>query len=138
MAALRALCGRIGIAIVVCVAVIVGAVYEVNRYIDARVREIKRIAVVTAPLSGHGMNFLIVGSDSRDFVTSKEEAEAFTDSNTTITGPARSDTMMVLHANGNKSYAVSFPRDLWVNIPGRGIRRSTPRSTTVRRRSSTR
>jgi LCP family protein required for cell wall assembly len=28
--------------------------------------------------------------------------------------------MMVLHADGPNSYAVSFPRDLWVNIPGRG------------------
>ena len=28
--------------------------------------------------------------------------------------------MMVLHANGDRSFAVSFPRDLWVTIPGRG------------------
>ena len=28
--------------------------------------------------------------------------------------------MMVLHADGANSYAVSFHRDLWVNIPGRG------------------
>ena len=28
--------------------------------------------------------------------------------------------MMVLHANGDQSFAVSFPRDLWVTIPGRG------------------
>jgi LCP family protein required for cell wall assembly len=28
--------------------------------------------------------------------------------------------MMVLHADGKSSYAVSFPRDLWVSIPGRG------------------
>ena len=27
---------------------------------------------------------------------------------------------MVLHADGQASYAVSFPRDLWVDIPGRG------------------
>ncbi len=120
MAALRALCGRIGIAVVACVAVTVGAVYEVNHYIDQRVSEIKRVAVVTAPPSGHGMNFLIVGSDSRDFVRSKQEAQAFTDATTTVGGPARSDTMMVLHADGNRSYAVSFPRDLWVDIPGRG------------------
>ena len=28
--------------------------------------------------------------------------------------------MMVLHANGDSSFAVSFPRDLWVDIPGIG------------------
>jgi len=27
---------------------------------------------------------------------------------------------MVLHADGARTYAVSFPRDLWVDIPGRG------------------
>jgi LCP family protein required for cell wall assembly len=27
---------------------------------------------------------------------------------------------MVLHADGKQSYAVSFPRDLWVDIPGKG------------------
>jgi anionic cell wall polymer biosynthesis LytR-Cps2A-Psr (LCP) family protein len=27
---------------------------------------------------------------------------------------------MVLHADGDKTYAVSFPRDLWVDIPGKG------------------
>src|SRR4029078_1761225 len=35
-------------------------------------------------------------------------------------GPARSDTMMVVHADGDASYVVSFPRDLMVNVPGLG------------------
>ena len=28
---------------------------------------------------------------------------------------------MVLHADGDQTYAVSFPRDLWVNVPGKGM-----------------
>ena len=28
--------------------------------------------------------------------------------------------MMVLHADGDNSFAVSFPRDLWVDVPGHG------------------
>ena len=51
---------------------------------------------------------------------SQADKQAFTDQNTTVDGPARSDTMMVLHADGKNSYAVSFPRDLYVNIPGHG------------------
>ena len=65
-------------------------------------------------------NFLIIGSDTRSFVKSEGDKEAFTNSDTTADGPARSDTMMVLHADGDQSYAVSFPRDLWVNVPGHG------------------
>ena len=65
-----------------------------------------------------GVNYLIVGSDSRAFVESGTDEQAFGD--LTDTGPPRSDTLMVLHADGDASYAVSFPRDLWVTIPGKG------------------
>jgi LCP family protein required for cell wall assembly len=118
--ALRALSGRIVIAIVVCVAVMVVAVFQVNRYIDDEVAKIPRVSVQTAPASSTGTNFLIIGSDTRSFVQSEQDKAAFTDPNTTADGPARSDTMMVLHADGKNSYAVSFPRDLYVNVPGLG------------------
>ena len=51
---------------------------------------------------------------------SEADKDAFTDDDTTADGPARSDTMMVLHADGDASYVVSFPRDLWVNVPNLG------------------
>ena len=51
---------------------------------------------------------------------SEADRDAFTDRDTTVDGPARSDTMMVLHADGDDSYAVSFPRDLLVDVPGLG------------------
>jgi LCP family protein required for cell wall assembly len=108
------------IAVVVCASVMLGAVFSVNRYIDAKVAKIPRVAVSTGAAGSGGTNYLIVGSDTRAFVKSQAERQAFTDSQTTVDGPARSDTMMVLHADGKRSYAVSFPRDLWVNIPGRG------------------
>ena len=63
------------------------------------------------------MNFLIIGSDTRAFVDDETDDEAFTDKDTDD-APPRSDTMMVLHADGDNSYAVSFPRDLLVNVPG--------------------
>jgi len=120
LSALRAFSGRVVIAVVVCALVMAAAVFRVNAYIDDRIDKIPRIQLNTAPASANGTNFLIIGSDTRSFVQSEQDKQAFTDANTTTNGPARSDTMMVLHANGDDSYAVSFPRDLLVNIPGMG------------------
>ena len=120
---MRALSGRIVIAIVVCAAVMGAAVFQINRYIDDEVSKIPRVQLVTAAASGNGTNFLIIGSDTRSFVQSESDKEAFTNADTTADGPARSDTMMVLHADGKNSYAVSFPRDLQVNVPGLGTQK---------------
>jgi LCP family protein required for cell wall assembly len=112
---------RILIAILVCALVTAFAVYRANQYIDDEVAKIPRVQLTTAKTaSSTGQNFLIIGSDTRSFIKNQTQANAFTDSNTTTNDPARSDTMMVLHADGPRSYAVSFPRDLWVNIPNRG------------------
>ncbi|MFP3902582.1 MAG: LCP family protein [Acidimicrobiia bacterium] len=56
---------------------------------------------------GEGTNYLIVGSDARP------EGEE---------GPAgqRSDTIMLLHLEGDESLIMSIPRDLYVEIPSRG------------------
>jgi LCP family protein required for cell wall assembly len=120
LSALRALSGRVVIAIVVCAVLMGAAVFQINNYIDDEVGKIPRLALTTAPASGSGTNFLIIGSDTRSFVKSAGDKQAFTDADTTADGPARSDTMMVLHADGKASYAVSFPRDLMVNVPGLG------------------
>ncbi len=117
---MRALSGRIVIAIVVCALVMGAAVFRINSYIDDRIDQIPRVDVTVAPASSSATNFLIIGSDTRSFVQSEADKQAFTDANTTADGPARSDTMMVLHADGNASYVVSFPRDLRVNVPGLG------------------
>jgi LCP family protein required for cell wall assembly len=120
LAALRALSGRIVIAIVLCTLVMGAAVFRINSYIDDRIDEIPRVELTTAPATGTSTNFLIIGSDTRSFVQSEADKEAFTDADTTADGPARSDTMMVLHADGDASYVVSFPRDLMVNVPTLG------------------
>ncbi len=112
------LLGRVAIAGVLSGALAVGGVVAVNHYIDARLDDIHRVTLTTAPPGPNGANFLIVGSDSRAFVSDAEDRAAFgTESDT---GPARSDTLMVLHAQGVHSFVVSFPRDLWVDLPGRG------------------
>jgi anionic cell wall polymer biosynthesis LytR-Cps2A-Psr (LCP) family protein len=121
--AVRALSGRIVIAIVVCALVAGAAVFRINSYIDDRIDEIPRVQLNVAPRSGSAANFLIIGSDTRSFVANEQDKEAFTDNEVTADGPARSDTMMVLHADGDASYVVSFPRDLWVDVPGHGSER---------------
>jgi LCP family protein required for cell wall assembly len=59
------------------------------------------------PLETGTLNYVLLGSDSRD--PSNE-------------GNGRSDSIMVVHlnANRNKAYIISFPRDMYVNIPGYG------------------
>jgi LCP family protein required for cell wall assembly len=115
---LRAFTGRVGIAIVLCFAVVTVGVVAVNRYIDREIAKIPKISVSTDPVGDRGVNYLILGSDSRAFVDDAEDQQAFGD--VADTGPPRSDTIMVLHADGDSSYVVSFPRDLWVTIPGKG------------------
>lgn len=53
------------------------------------------------------LNYVLLGSDSR---------------NTEDEGDGRSDTIMVVHLTKkrDKAYIISFPRDMYVNIPGHG------------------
>ena len=80
----RALFGRVGLALVLCAAVVVAGVVAVNRYIDNKVDEIPRVALTTTPVSpaSTGMNFLVVGSDSRSFVDEESEFNAYSDAET--------------------------------------------------------
>ena len=59
------------------------------------------------PLETGTLNYVLLGSDSRD---------------PNHEGNGRSDSIMVVHlnANRNKAYIISFPRDMYVNIPGYG------------------
>jgi len=55
-------------------------------------------------VAGKAMNFLLLGSDTRDPEN---------------TGGSRSDTIIVLHLNKDRSAAelISIPRDTWVHVP---------------------
>ena len=58
------------------------------------------------PDKGQAVDVLLLGSDSRD-------ADA---------GDGRSDTIMLLHLDADRkhAYLISFPRDMWVSVPGHG------------------
>lgn len=65
-------------------------------------------------------NYLILGSDSRAGLTDEELGQFGTDKQ--IGGENRADTIMLVHTDPalEKAIILSFPRDLWVEIPGRG------------------
>ena len=65
-------------------------------------------------------NYLLLGSDSRRGLTPEEQQQFGTDENNG--GVFRSDTIMLVQLDPRREKAVvlSFPRDLWVDIPGRG------------------
>jgi LCP family protein required for cell wall assembly len=66
-------------------------------------------------------NYLLLGSDSRKGLT-PEEIAAF-GSNESIGGENRSDTIILVHTRPDRKQAIflSFPRDLWVDVPGEGM-----------------
>ena len=69
---------------------------------------------------GEPANFLIIGSDTRSFIDNATDEEHFGDPSEQ-TGQ-RSDTIMIAHIDPDTETGllVSFPRDLWVDIPGKG------------------
>jgi LCP family protein required for cell wall assembly len=114
---------RLIVALVITAGLTTAAVVMVNRTIDQEVDRIPRVAVNTAPAPEGGANYLVIGSDSRQFVETDEEADSFGDPDEE-TGK-RSDTIMVIHVEpeAGRSMILSFPRDLWVNIPGIGTQK---------------
>lgn len=116
----RAFAGRFVIALVVGSFLMAGAVKGVNREIGNKLDTIPKIDLKTAPLPPDGANYLIVGVDNLgEGVEANElECEAFGCRD----GDKNSDTMMIVHVEpaAERTLIVSFPRDLWVNIPGHG------------------
>jgi LCP family protein required for cell wall assembly len=66
-------------------------------------------------------NYLLLGSDSREGLSPAEQIAFGTDAD--IGGQNRSDTIILIHTEPKQQQAVflSFPRDLWVDIPGMGM-----------------
>lgn len=71
---------------------------------------------------GKALNFLLVGSDSRDGATPEELKQFGTQANQ---GAKLTDSIILVHLSPkrDKAVLVSFPRDSWVEIPGHGFGR---------------
>lgn len=74
----------------------------------------------TGACSQRACNFLLLGSDSRAGLTPEEQQQFGTED--LVGGENRADTIMLIHTDPDRQKAViiSFPRDLWVPIPGVG------------------
>src|SRR4051812_15111636 len=93
-------------------------------YAKRKVNEIQRVELANIDgfqpgeelTSDEPRNFLIVGADSDDGLEAGDAASSGRDSVTGI----RSDTIMVVRIDPktNEAKVLSFPRDLWVDIPG--------------------
>lgn len=101
-------------ALVLGVGIVVGGyLYSLQ---NAFTSQATRVAIPSSTLPrGGGENYLLLGSDKRD----PEDAAA-----EGVTGQ-RSDVMMLVHvsADHRSVYVMSFPRDLYVDIPGHGQNR---------------
>ena len=77
-------------------------------------------AITGRCVTGDSCNYLLLGSDSRQGLTREEQIAFGTDEQ--IGGENRADTIILVHTEPDQKQAVflSFPRDLWVDIPGVG------------------
>jgi LCP family protein required for cell wall assembly len=77
-------------------------------------------ALPTSDCARHPCNYLLLGSDSRAGLSAQQQQEFGT--NQQIGGSNRADTIMLVHTDPalQKAIVLSFPRDLWVHIPGVG------------------
>ena len=105
-----------------------GAAYGFGFYMWANGSRIvipnKEIPHIGGPCISGACNVLVLGSDSRAGL-SKSERILF--GSTKDVSGHRSDTIMLVHLDPREKKAVilSFPRDLWVNIPHQGMGKIT-------------
>lgn len=104
--------------------IVVGTtVVAANVTIDAKFNQIERVEVELQPSDpGEAGNFLIIGSDTRAFIQEDDAIQSDEFGDPSEQTGQRSDTIMVAHVEPGErtSLIVSFPRDLWVDIPGVG------------------
>ncbi len=113
---------RLLIALCTASVLMAGGVLAVNYVINTKLSSVSRVGLRTARHSTGPENFLVVGSDTRAFTAgNKSLQQQF--GNEAGNGGQRSDTMMVVRVDPDRSttLVVSFPRDLWVQIPGVGL-----------------
>jgi LCP family protein required for cell wall assembly len=119
--------GRSSLPLAALLAVLVGAfgAWGVIRAANDRTSEVERIAgledVLDVDTDGPAVNYLLIGSDSREGAD-PGSSDFDNIGDTSVVQGRRSDTIMILRQekDGNGASLVSIPRDLWVEIAGRG------------------
>lgn len=95
-----------------------------TRQQEANVERVGELNGMLADTSGPFVNYLLVGSDTREGIDPNSPDYSGI-GNTDDAGGQRSDTLMILHVDNERGTAsiMSIPRDLWVDIPGHGKNR---------------
>jgi LCP family protein required for cell wall assembly len=101
----------IGVVILLIVAGTAGTYFWVNGKLN------RTISLPSYTGTSAGTNWLIVGSDARDGLTTKE---IVADHVGFDFGTDDSDSLMLLHLGGGRPVLISIPRDSYVPIPGHG------------------
>lgn len=98
--------------------------FVATRQQEGNVERVGELSGVMADNDGSYVNYLLVGSDTREGADPNSPDYGGI-GDTTETGGTRSDTIMVLHVDNDRKTAslMSIPRDLWVDIPGYGLDR---------------
>jgi LCP family protein required for cell wall assembly len=111
--------GRRGrrIALIAGVVVLVLIITVVSSYfwLDGKLN--KSVALPAYTGTSAGTNWLIVGSDSRQGLTTQQIIQDHVGFDF---GTSDSDSLMLLHLGSGKPVLLSIPRDSYVNIPGHG------------------
>ncbi|GAA1530538.1 LCP family protein [Kribbella lupini] len=110
----RSLVGRlIGLVILLFVLTLI----VVPLYAWSRIDKVDAAPAGNRPADAAGTTYLLVGSDSREGLSTEEKKKLGTGS----VGGNRTDTIILLHVPDSGPPAlISVPRDSWVPIPGRG------------------
>ena len=116
--------GRFAIVLVLVLVTAAVVVARADYWVREKAEDIPEVHIreeVLEPVdNGEPANFLVIGTDSRNFVANEEQARAF--GSESEVGGERSDAIMVVHVDPDlkEGFVVSFPRDLWVTIPDHG------------------
>jgi LCP family protein required for cell wall assembly len=100
-----------GIVVVALVAALAGSYF----WLDSKLN--RTVALPAFSGSSAGQNWLIVGSDTRDGLTTQQIIQDHVGFDF---GTANSDSLMLLHMGTGKPVLISIPRDSYVPIPGHG------------------
>ncbi|OKI87264.1 transcriptional regulator [Streptomyces sp. CB02058] len=105
---------RIKVGVLTLVVVVLAVSIGTYFWADGKLkREVDLSKVIDRPSEGDGTNYLIVGSDSREGMTSEDKKKLHTGS----AEGKRTDSMMILHDGSNGPTLISLPRDSNVEIP---------------------
>ncbi|GAA2060106.1 hypothetical protein GCM10009801_01360 [Streptomyces albiaxialis] len=108
---------RLGVAVLVLAAVLVITAVATYFWASARLQKTDALADYPGrPGDSKGVNWLIVGSDTRADLTREQRRDLHVGGG----GERNTDTVMVLHHGDAGPYLVSIPRDSYVTIPGHG------------------